>query len=690
MARQPVAGPSRHKASAAQVPPPPPTVSGFNPSRTHFAMALPILGSADKVQVWDIAADAVVAEWEVPNASKVTAVVWASAASGAARKRRKRKSLGGADGGEEDVLLVATNKGDSSSLVVYTPIKGEVLRTIPLSAKATAAWSDEHGVIIATASNLLVLGRDIATVAHTFALPSTASAPSAVALLPTSSVETLHVVVANASVVALHLSLESSSISHTSSPLPVSTTSVTSLEPLPLTQQGASFLVVSEDDRTVSQYTLASPTVTAKLSFRYASPTVSPAHSLAVSSELLSVLHFSGEISLFPLPSEVDLSRPKSDSKPTTVKLVEGKDERTAHIARAEFAPSSDALLCGRLAGGGRVKWYRAVYELPEGGLRPSVVVKCDAQDLVASQAGANGSTLQRYSAPANVVQAGGDEGEAEPAAALPTDVDMADLSLGERLLAAPVQANGEAATSAALNGPVNAASLTRLLVQALHTSDPALLTLCLSHRDPVLIRNTVRKLPSQLALPLLKACVERLSQGKGANRRGGGRGNMQNEQQGRGTVEWVKGVLIERGNILMTMPSLPAQLATLSNLLATRMELYQPLLSLCGRLDLALAQINVRRLAAEQALLAADAKGDGEHYVEGESDDEVAIEVGDEDEDDIEDINMMAAESDDEDSEEDDSEEDDDEDVLDSDEELLDIEAEESDDGEESDSEDE
>jgi hypothetical protein len=78
----------------------------------------------------------------------------------------------------------------------------------------------------------------------------------------------------------------------------------------------------------------------------------------------------------------------------------------------------------------------------------------------------------------------------------------------------------------------------------------------------------------------------------------------MQNEQQGRGTVEWVKGVLIERGNILMTMPSLPAQLATLSNLLATRMELYQPLLSLSGRLDLALAQINVRRLAAEQASL--------------------------------------------------------------------------------------
>jgi U3 small nucleolar RNA-associated protein 5 len=129
----------------------------------------------------------------------------------------------------------------------------------------------------------------------------------------------------------------------------------------------------------------------------------------------------------------------------------------------------------------------------------------------------------------------------------------MADLSLGERLLAVPNgQVNGDSKKST--EGPANAASLTRLLVQALHTSDPALLTLCLSHRDPTLIRNTIRKMPAQLALPLLKACVERLGQGKNINRRGGGRGSAQSEQHARGTVEWVKGVLVERGSILMTV----------------------------------------------------------------------------------------------------------------------------------------
>lgn len=696
MARSSVAGPSRQR-----VPPPPPAASGFNPARTHFALALPVLGAADKVQVWDVPADSVVSEWELAGAAKATAVCWASiTASGATKRRRKRKSLGPDATSEEDVLLVATNKGDQSNLAVYLPIKGEVLRTISLPAKATAIWSDENGVIIATESNLLVLGPEAAAIAHTFDLPSSVKAPSAVALLPTSTGEELHAIVGAKSVVAVHLSTTTSTITHTSSPLPVSTTTVTSLQPLPNTQQGASFLVVCEDDRTVNQYTFpGAPTASPKLSYRYTSPTLSPVHSIALSDEFVAALHYDGEISVFPVALiDLDLARPKSNNKPTKVKLVEGKEEKVASVCRVEFAPVDDGaaavLSCGRMVGGGRVKWYSATLEQPEGGLVANVVVKTDAQDLVAPKDTAKGANnLQRYKAPANAIQVADDD-KTEPAAALPTDVDMADLSLGERLLAAPTgpQPNGDAAASGA-KGPATAASLTRLLVQALHTSDPALLTLCLSHRDPVLIRNTVRKLPVEQSLPLLKACVERLGQGKGAHRRGGGRGGMQNEQQGRGTVEWVKGVLIERGHILMTIPSLPAQLASLSNLLATRMELYQPLVSLSGRLDLALSQIALRRQAAENAMDLD--KGDAEHYVEGESDDEVPIEVGDEDEGSIEDINMMAGSSDedddegesDEDSEED---EDDDEDVLDSDEEgLLDLEAEESDDEDEDDEDD-
>lgn len=137
-------------------------------------------------------------------------------------------------------------------------------------------------------------------------------------------------------------------------------------------------------------------------------------------------------------------------------------------------------------------------------------------------------------------------------------------------------------------------------------------------------------------------------------------------------------------------MPSLPQHLATLSNLLQTRLALHQPLLSLSGRLDLALAQIQLRRLALEQSRGGKERDEEGYKYVEGESDDEddVAIEYGEDGV--IEDVDMRVAdfdedEDEDEEGEEDSEEEDDDEDdgELESDDDdvggrFLDLEAEE------------
>ncbi|KIR96706.1 U3 small nucleolar RNA-associated protein 5 [Cryptococcus deuterogattii 2001/935-1] len=705
--RQPVAGPSKPKHSqqpAVQSPPPPPAVSAFNSTRTLFALASPVLGQADKVQVWDVPSDRVISEWEVVGASKASSVCFTTVPSDAASKKKKRRKSGSAHGAEEEVVLVTTSK---SQLLVLSTKQTEPLRILDLPAPVTAAWSEERASVLATASSLLVLSADASSISHTFALPSSLSSPSAITILPTSTTELLHVLVASSLVVTLHLELATQEVTFVSSPLPASTSSISSLLPLPLTEQGASFLVVSEDDRTISQYTLASPQSPARLSYRYASPTLSSAHSISVDPDLLAVLHESGEISLFRLPSELDLSRPQSDAKPSTVKIVEGKEERTARLCRVAFAPVDDgasgALLCGRLTGGGRVKWSRTIYELPEGGLRPSTVVKVEAQELVGGSSTSETVPIQRFVAPNTVNEAAPEDVDEVPVSQLPSDVNMAELSLGERMLAPAAQeadsGNKPAAASAGvtLDGPVNAASLTRVLVQALHTSDPALLTLCLSHRNPVLIRNTIRKMPPQLALPLLKACVERLGQGKGANKRGGGRGAAQNEQQGRGTVEWVKGVLVERGSILMTMPSLPVHLASLSQLLQTRLELNQPLQSLSGRLDLALAQITMRRIAAEQALENAknggQKGGEGEIYVEGESEDEDEdiIEVG-EDDGEIEDIDMGGLSESDESEEEEDEEEESDEDPLDSgsDNDLLDLQAEESGSDDEEESEDE
>jgi len=385
--KQSVAGPSRIKGNATQAPPPPVSVAAFNPSRTLFACAQPVLGSADKLTVWDVVADRVIAEWEVEGAAKATTVVWSSIASGAAKKK-KRKAGSGTEG--EDVVVLTTDKG---ALIVFTPRRGEVLRRLNVG-RVHATASGEHLVLV-TAKEILVLNQDFSAVAHTFDLPSGTPASSSAALLP-STPEILHLLIASASVIALRLNIVSSKVSSTSAPLPVSTSQVSSIVTLPTTAQGSSFLVTCEDDRTVSQYTLPQATAPAKLSYRYASPTLSPVHSLSMSNDLVSVVHSSGEVSLFPLPKELDFARPKSDSKPSIVKLVEGKEDRQVRLVGAAFSSEdedSGSLLCGRMTGGGRVKWVKATYELPEGGIKAETIVRTDAQDLVGTAAVQNVSS---------------------------------------------------------------------------------------------------------------------------------------------------------------------------------------------------------------------------------------------------------------------------------------------------------
>lgn len=151
-------------------------------------------------------------------------------------------------------------------------------------------------------------------------------------------------------------------------------------------------------------------------------------------------------------------------------------------------------------------------------------------------------------------------------------DVDLAELSLGQRLtaLSDPADAQNRSSSDSeddAARGPssskrkasseipskVPAGSLTRTLIQALHSSDARLLEMCLAHSDEALIKNTVRRLPAQLAVPLISACVERLGRGaRASNMKGGGGGAS--SQRGSALVSWVRVVLASHSGHLMTV----------------------------------------------------------------------------------------------------------------------------------------
>jgi len=262
-------------------------------------------------------------------------------------------------------------------------------------------------------------------------------------------------------------------------------------------------------------------------------------------------------------------------------------------------------------------------------------------------------------------------------------DVDLAELSLGQRLTAvngagrssessdedqSPVSGSGPQSSKQrrrdVANGAVPAASLTRTLIQALHSSDARLLETCLAHSDPTLIRNTVRRLPPQLAVPLVTACVERLGRGsRGATMKG--RGGGASSQRGNAMINWIKAVLAAHSGHLMTMPDLVARLSGLHATLTMRLTLHESLLALSGRLDMVISQIEMRSSAGPTTL--PGPKRAGKHrrrrpakkYVEGESEGEeeqqqdeqmdVEVESGD-DSGSVEDVELGGDDEDDED----------------------------------------
>jgi len=271
-------------------------------------------------------------------------------------------------------------------------------------------------------------------------------------------------------------------------------------------------------------------------------------------------------------------------------------------------------------------------------------------------------------------------------------DIDLAELSLGQRLTAltgadallamsgsdneVPLKGRKSSKGTRQNEALVPANSLTRTLIQALHSSDSRLLETCLAHSDLVLIRNTVRRLPPQLAVPLITACTERLGRGaRAGNMKGGGGGAS--SQRGAGLITWIKTAMAVHSGHLMTVgtrepfplllqssflthqqiPDLVARLSGLHATITGRLALHESLLQLSGRLDLVLSQVEMRSSNAPAPVAPRKAKGSShkqgsevKRYVEGESesdedkdkDDQMEIEVESSDEEgSVEDIGL-------------------------------------------------
>ena len=292
---------------------------------------------------------------------------------------------------------------------------------------------------------------------------------------------------------------------------------------------------------------------------------------------------------------------------------------------------------------------------------------------------------------------AGEDEDDDMESAREPEEPSFADRFQALEVSAKPTNALAPLPTKRSLEPPT-ANALTSVLTQALKTNDTSLLESCLHTTDTNTILNTVRKLPSPMAVTLLENLAERLARKPG---RAGSLG------------EWVRWTLVAHGGYLVTLPNLVRTLAGLYSTLNTRAGALPRLLALQGRLDMLSAQVQLRHnIRSANAGESEDVSDEGVLYVEGEtpesdSDDEsdeepeevgldgmriedasyikstAALNMEEHDEDDEEGSSAGESESDDEDDEDQEEDDEAEEDVR----AFLDIEASESEDNADADS---
>ncbi|XP_071963272.1 WD repeat-containing protein 43-like [Antedon mediterranea] len=148
------------------------------------------------------------------------------------------------------------------------------------------------------------------------------------------------------------------------------------------------------------------------------------------------------------------------------------------------------------------------------------------------------------------------------------------ELSLAERINTMEIaQAVPETSTSQ----QPKTESLAVLLTQGLQSRDKDILRRVFRYNKETLIRNTVRRLPVPLVIPLLQELAVRLNT---------------NPENGQNCVVWTKIALKMHTSYLMTCPDLVHLLSSLYEMINSRTTMSSRLSKLHGKLDLMLTQI--------------------------------------------------------------------------------------------------
>ncbi|KAJ8521790.1 hypothetical protein ONZ45_g1560 [Pleurotus djamor] len=693
-------------------------LSAFSPKGDLFAF-LTLAVEKHRLRIYDTTTSQSVAEHTLDTA-RVTALAWSEYSdlndagtdetpSPNKKRRKKKHSVTGqpenSSSGGIHVVVLGLSDG---SLVVFSPSHARVIQTLssPTSSASIlsiAAAENKDGTrLFWTCSSD---GTTRLWNAHTTALignwKNDERIPYTSAAIRQTDKDQLELLVAHHRIQLL--SLKTITSAETQKPLSISTftghaSPIKQLQWDVSQQPPTRFLSLAEADRLVYLWELPqseSSSSEGRIAASIALDSDARVFDLTASpSPTLLTVSASGKTSIYPIPAE--LVPPASSSKahanvpsllPKSNIFSPSKQQANVRVVNAGFVHGQEgAIRIVRMVGGVRPFFDLIKYTDESGGFVESVTLKEITSSVISDISKA--SNIKRYAEATATVGSGVEVGQDQDADDVlmqtvdgDLDVDIAELSLGQRLAAIsgknpPTPDNeeedsetgGAKSRNATRDQPDNlvpANSLTRTLIQALHSSDAKLIETCLSHSDPVLINNTVRRLPPQLVVSLIDACVERLGRGgRGANMKG--RGGGASSQRSASLIIWIRSVLTIHSGHLMTIPNLVARLSSLHATLSRRLAVQESLLSLSGRLDMVLTQIEMRSSTAPTPLGVPREKQKStskaavaRRYVEGESEDEdaqmdVEVEVDSEDEEgSVEDVELGGDSDDDEDEDE-------------------------------------
>ncbi|CAF0715067.1 unnamed protein product [Brachionus calyciflorus] len=153
---------------------------------------------------------------------------------------------------------------------------------------------------------------------------------------------------------------------------------------------------------------------------------------------------------------------------------------------------------------------------------------------------------------------------------------EPSQMTLEERLNVMGLdETNGEAYYK---NGQVpKTDNLLVLLVQGLQSNDSKMLNHILQHKNDKVIAKTVRMLPTNYVVQLIKELNKRL-QG--------------HAQSGLGLIKWLKSVLMIHTSYLMSYPDLIESLGSVYEMMNARTKLFPQLSKLQGKLQLVMSQV--------------------------------------------------------------------------------------------------